>query len=271
MAMKSQVRLFMDGGLCDDEGEPGNVFYHATPLTRAEAVLDQGLLRNQDPNWKRYTDHARGKVFLTKGEQNGRRWAFQVSWIAQEPVVLLAVTLTEAEIDRLEMDYKGDEIAMCSFYATHDIGPDRLEVHSGPFQVGKHYKPPGPRSNPGIDVEGWEPVTWKEVQSHWQMWDHNGWQGVAAATWGQRPHLLKWYKGRLDIDKAPDPRPEVPKDARAYAKLETEPPAVVLAMVWAQRSPDWWEEVMKIWDGNHRLAAAALRGDTDIEAYVGLQ
>lgn len=180
------------------------------------------------------------------------------------------VALVDDEFEP-ELDWENDDAGW--------FGPAELPepLHFGVVRLFEHW----PRiqaamaecgQSPQLTRNG--PVHWKEVVHHLDNTDPSHFAG--RSTIGENADEYQWTLETLRVDELPRARVFVKESVPKYAELirgGSKPPAIVIA----ERS-DSYEPVgprhrmggqFEIWDGNHRLAAAARAGLEEVDVYVG--
>lgn len=110
-----------------DDDDP-YCFYHATPDKNVDAIMRDGLLPGSGTVFQT-ADWSTSKLFLAYGYAAGCQWQGFVYEMTGEPVTLLEVRLTPAQMRAVQVDEvsraEGDA---CSFYITHPIAPHQLRI-----------------------------------------------------------------------------------------------------------------------------------------------
>jgi hypothetical protein len=111
-----------------DDDDP-YCFYHATPASNLPSILRDGLHPRGSGHTFDTTSWSAGKLFLAYGIEAGWQWQGFVFEMVLEPVALLEVRLTPAQLRQVHVDElaraEGDT---CTFYVNFSVPPSSLCV-----------------------------------------------------------------------------------------------------------------------------------------------
>lgn len=118
----------INSGTCADEDDYW-LFYHAAPSRIIDAIESEGIRPGAGDNFSNMKNWSTGKIFLSQGYENGQKWQSMLEDQLGEPVGIIEVSLTDEQIDTLELDSKSfDEGDICSFFLRGSLSPSQIVV-----------------------------------------------------------------------------------------------------------------------------------------------